>query len=391
MASLTPADLERLDRATVGLVAPFAVVDLTALRTNADDLVRRATGLPIRVASKSVRVRALLDEALGRPGFRGVMAYALREALWLAHHGHDDILMGYPSVDAVALAQLSDERGPAGAITLMIDSEEHLVHLAAATTGPEQVRVCLDVDASLRLGPIHLGVRRSPVRSPAAAARLAESALAAGFAVVGVMFYDAQIAGLPDTSYAVRLVKQLSDRELRARRSAVVDAVRAVDGVHLETVNGGGTGSLHLTGRDPSLTELAAGSGLYGPTLFDGYRDFHPTPAAVFALPVVRRPARGIVTAFSGGYVASGPPGWSRMPKPVATQGLRLRKDEAAGEVQTPVLGRAADSLRLGDRVWMRHAKAGELMERFTQVHLVEGERVVRTVPTYRGEGWSFG
>lgn len=391
MASLTNADLERLDRATAGVAAPFAVVDLSALRTNADDLVRRAGEMPIRVASKSVRVRALLDETLRRKGFRGVMAYSLREAIWLAREGHDDILMGYPSVDALALAELSGDLRLARAITLMVDSAEHLELLAAAATGRQQLRVCLDVDASLRLGRVHLGVRRSPLRSPVDAAVLAEAAVTAGFAVVGLMFYDAQIAGLPDTSFPVRLVKQLSDRDLRTRRSAVAEAVRSVAGVALEIVNGGGPGSLHITGQDPVLTELAAGSGLYGPTLFDGYRDFRPTPAAVFALPVVRRPGPGMVTAFGGGYVASGAPGWSRVPQPVAAQRLRLRKNEGTGEVQTPLLGRAVDTMGLGDRVWLRHAKAGELMERFTEVHLVEGERVTGTVPTYRGEGWSFG
>jgi D-serine deaminase-like pyridoxal phosphate-dependent protein len=47
--------------------------------------------------------------------------------------------------------------------------------------------------------------------------------------------------------------------------------------------------------------------------------------------------------------------------------------------------------MRLGDRIWLRHAKAGELMERFDVVHLVAGGRVVDTVPTYRGEGRNFG
>lgn len=392
MAALTLDDLERLDRATAGLQAPFAVVDLTALRANADDLVRRAGGLPVRVASKSVRVRALLDETLRRDGFSGVMAYAVREAVWLARSGASDVLVGYPSVDRGAIAEVSEEPRLARAVTLMVDSREHLQVIAAAATGPARLRVCLDVDASLRLGRVHLGVRRSPLRTPADAAELARAAAGAGLDVVGLMSYDAQIAGLPDTSYAVRLVKQLSDRELRRRRPAVVAAVAEALGVdRLEIVNGGGTGSLHVTGADPALTELAAGSGLYGPTLFDGYRDFRPTPAALFALPVVRRPAPGVVTAFSGGYVASGPPGWSRVPSPVAAQRLRLKKDEGAGEVQTPLLGRAADSLQLGDRVWMRHAKAGELMERFTQVHLVDGGRLTGSVPTYRGEGWSFG
>ena len=61
-----------------------------------------------------------------------------------------------------------------------------------------------------------------------------------------------------------------------------------------------------------------------------------------------------------------------------------------AGEVQTPLIGPAADGLRIGDKVWMRHAKAGELCERFSDLHLVEGEVVAATVPTYRGEGQTF-
>jgi D-serine deaminase-like pyridoxal phosphate-dependent protein len=139
------------------------------------------------------------------------------------------------------------------------------------------------------------------------------------------------------------------------------------------------------------VTELAAGSGLYAPTLFDGYDDFDPQPAAAYALPVVRRPGRGYATAFGGGYVASGPPGWSRVPSPYRPSGLRLLRSEAAGEVQTPLQGKAVRHLGLGDRVWLRHAKAGELCERFDQLHLVRGSTLVESVPTYRGEGKNFG
>ena len=203
------------------------------------------------------------------------------------------------------------------------------------------------------------------------------------------MFYDAQIAGLPDSSAAVRQVKQRSGDELMMRRAEVVSALRAE--CDLEIVNGGGTGSLHSTGRDPILTELASGSGLYAPTLFDGYDHFAPTPAAFFVLPVVRRPARGYATVFGGGYIASGPAGSSRVPTPVWPEGLKLLRGEGAGEVQTPLRGAAARKLRIGDYVWFRHAKAGELCERFDVLHLVRGDRLVETVPTYRGEGKNFG
>ncbi|WP_253277171.1 amino acid deaminase/aldolase [Rhodococcus sp. RD6.2] len=389
----TEAVVARLDAATSAFDAPFAAVDLPTLDANAADLVRRASGTPIRVASKSVRARAVLERALGAGltesgGFRGIMAYSLREALWLVEKGARDVLMGYPTVDRAALADLASDADARQAITLMVDCAEHLDVIAAA--GATGARLCLDVDASLRIGPVHLGVRRSPLRTPDAAATLARVAASRAFKVVGVMFYEAQIAGLPDSSAAVRLVKKASASELSTRRGAVVDAVTSVVG-RLEIVNSGGTGSLEVSSADPAVTEVTAGSGLFVPTLFDRYRAFTPRPAMFFALDAVRRPTPKIATLFSGGYIASGPAGASRVPTPVWPAGLKLLRNEGAGEVQTPVTGLAASALRIGDRVWFRHAKAGELCERFTTVHLVDAGGAVTTVPTYRGEGQCFG
>jgi D-serine deaminase-like pyridoxal phosphate-dependent protein len=325
----------------------------------------------------------VLDTVLALPGFAGVMAYSVREAIWLARNGVRDILLGYPSVDRGALRELGAEPALLESITLMVDDAAQLDVIRTATDAP--LRVCLDVDASLRIGRLHLGVRRSPLRTAADAVALARAA--DGLRVVGVMFYEAQIAGLPDSSPAVRMVKRRSAAELARRRSAVVEAVEKVVGA-LEIVNSGGTGSLEISSADPAVTEVTAGSGLYVPTLFDHYRAFEPRPALYFALPVVRRPAPGIATLFGGGYVASGPAGRSRLPTP-ALRGLKLLGTEGAGEVQTPVRGAAA--LRVGDRVWFRHAKAGELAERFDAIHVVEDGAVITSVPTYRGEGQTFG
>ncbi|MBF6275495.1 alanine racemase [Nocardia sp. 852002-20019_SCH5090214] len=383
-----------LHAATADLDPPLAALDLSALRANAADLVRRARGVPIRVASKSVRCRAVLEEVLGSQltghgGFAGIMSYSLREALWLAGHGARDILLGYPSVDRAALAELAADATLLDSITLMIDDVAQLDLIRAAVGGAGiSPRVCLDVDASLRIGPLHLGVRRSPIRTPEQAERLARVARERGFRVVGVMTYEAQIAGLPDTNPAVRLVKRLSAAEIGTRRTHVLDAVRSVAG-ELEIVNSGGSGSIEVSVAAPEVTEVTAGSGLYVPTLFDGYRAFTPRPALYFALPVLRRPAAEIATVFAGGYIASGPAGASRVPKPVWPKGLRLIGTEGAGEVQTPFTG-AAD-LAVGDRVWMRHAKAGELCERFDAIHIVDADDRRTTVPTYRGEGRNFG
>jgi D-serine deaminase-like pyridoxal phosphate-dependent protein len=381
-------DLAELTAATAHLDPPLVALDAHALRANAADLVRRAGGKPVRVASKSVRCRTVLDLALATPGFAGVMAYSVREAIWLVRNGVRDVLLGYPSADRGALAELAADPVLSDAITLMADGVEQLA-LARASAGDAALRVCLDVDASLRIGRVHLGVRRSPLRTPADATALAKAASAQGFRVVGVMFYEAQIAGLPDSSPAVRLMKRVSAAELARRRGAVVRAVQEVAG-ELEIVNSGGTGSVEISSADPVVTEVTAGSGLFVPTLFDNYRAFESRPALFFALPVVRRPAPGIATLFGGGYIASGPAGKSRLPGPVA-RGLRLIGTEGAGEVQTPVRGAAADALQVGDRVWFRHAKAGELCERFDTVHVVQDGVITESVPTYRGEGRTFG
>ncbi|QCQ90362.1 alanine racemase [Rhodococcus sp. SGAir0479] len=389
------ASIDRLTAATVHLDPPLAALDLPTLHANAADLVRRAEGTPVRVASKSVRCRAVLEIALGSGltaagGFRGIMSYSLREALWLARAGARDVLMGYPTVDRAALAELGSDPTAVERITLMVDDVAQL-DAARAAIGTDRVRprICLDVDASLRLGPAHLGVRRSPLREPAAVARLARLATERGFAVVGVMFYEAQIAGLPDTSFAVRMVKKASAAELSTRRTAVVDAVAAEVGP-LQIVNSGGTGSLEVSAADSVVTEVTAGSGLYVPTLFDRYRAFTPRPAMFFALPAVRKPTPRITTLFGGGYIASGPAGKTRVPAPVWPRGLKLLRNEGAGEVQTPVTGGSAAELAVGDRVWFRHAKAGELCERFTEVHLVDGDGTTTAAPTYRGEGKCF-
>ena len=384
---------EALNHATAGLEPPFAIVDLDAFDHNAADLLRRAGGTPIRLASKSVRCRALIERALGA-GLQGVLAFTLPEALWLAGHDHDDLVVAYPTVDRVALRELA--AGPCERVTIMVDCAEHLELAVAAVreAGGGPIRVCLDVDAGWWPlgGRIKIGARRSPVRTPEQAAELARAVVARGeLQLDGLMSYEAHIAGVGDRppgrplmGAAIRAMQRASARELAPRRAAVVAAVRAV--APLRFVNGGGTGSVERTAAETAVTEVAAGSGLYGPTLFDAYGAFHPEPAALFALPVVRRPDDRTATLLGGGYPASGAAGADRLPRPL-DDSLRLDQQEGAGEVQTPIHG---GDLRVGDRVWMRHAKAGELCERFNELHLVRGDEIVETVPTYRGEGEAF-
>jgi D-serine deaminase-like pyridoxal phosphate-dependent protein len=394
----TPSEAAGYDLATRDLDPPLAVVDLAAFDANADDLVRRAAGVPIRLVTKSVRCRYLIERALAKSGFSGLMCYSLAEALWHVEHGtSEDIMVAYPAVDRDALCRLARDERARAVITIVIDSTAHLdVVTAAAGPGHPPIRVCLELDASWRPLPmVHVGTRRSPVFTAGQAAALAREVVARrGFRLVGMMAYEGQIAGIPDATGGladrlVRWMKRRSAQELARRRSEAVRSVRAI--AELEFVNGGGSGSVETTHAEPAVTEVAAGSALIGSTLFDGYAQFHPRPAALFALPVVHKPTRDIATLFAGGYIASGPPSASRLPSPCLPAGLTLLPVEGAGEVQTPVTGKAARDLRLGDRVWFRHAKAGELAERFSAYHIVVDGRVARIVPTYRGERQNFG
>lgn len=405
-ADLSPADSHprawenpaewwpRLTDATSHLPAPVSVIDLDALRHNAMDMLVRSGGIPIRVASKSVRVREVLDAVLRIPGYSGILSFSLAEALWLSET-HDDIVLGYPTADRAGLDSLVHDETAASRITLMVDDVAHLdlIDSISAPGQRETIRVAIDADASWKSALLgHIGVRRSPLFTAAEVSAFARTIMRRpGFQLVGLQMYEAQIAGQGDNGAdapVIRLMQSRSRDELRARRAEIAAAL--IEIAPLEFLNGGGTGSLEFTGSDESVTEASAGSGLLGGHLFDGYRAFRPAPAAAFAFDVVRRPADDIATVLGGGWIASGPAVASRQPLAVWPLGLRTMPREAAGEVQTPLQGAAARELRLGDRVWFRHAKSGEPAERIDAYQLVSGSEVIDELPTYRGEGKAF-
>jgi D-serine deaminase-like pyridoxal phosphate-dependent protein len=388
---------EGYEAAFGSIEAPFAFVDLDAMWANAADMLRRAAGKPIRVATKSLRCRPLIQAALAHdPGFRGLMTFTLPETLWLWELGFDDLLLAYPTADRQALARLAAIDEP-GRPVVVVDSAEQLDLIESATAGGVPTRVCIEIDLSYWTagGRVKIGPKRSAIRTPQQAVELARDIeRRSAFALAGVMGYEGHIAGVGDSprervrAEVIRRMRRSSLTDIRERRAAIVEALGRIAPVGF--VNGGGTGSLELTATEPAVTELAAGSGFYAPTLFDHYSSFKLRPAAMFALPVVRRPAPGWVTLLGGGYLASGPADDYRLPEPHLPAGLELDSMEGAGEVQTPVHGPPADRLKPGDRVYLRHAKAGELCERFESLYLVSGGRVVDQVPTYRGEGRAF-
>ena len=381
---------------------PAAWVDLDALDRNIDRLSARVGRKTLRVASKSVRHVGVLRRILARGGerFRGVMCFTADEACFLADAGFDDLFVAYPTVQAEPLRALADRAAAGRTVWAVVDCAAHLEALGAAGRAAGTVLAAVvELDVSYRRlgGRIHVGARRSPVRGAADAVALARAARGIeGVEVAGLMAYEAHVAGLPDANPfsprlnpARRAVKRLAVPEAARLRAAVVAALEA-EGVTLRLVNGGGTGSLRETAAEACVTEVTAGSGFLCPHLFDYYRALDLEPAAGFALEVCRLSDAGYATCLGGGYIASGEPGWDRLPRPWKPPGLTFVPAEGAGEVQTPLRVPAGVRLAVGDAVLFRHAKAGELAERFDTYLLCRGGEVVAREPTYRGQGRCF-
>jgi len=384
---------------------PLAFVDLEAFDANVAYVAGKArdAGKTIRLGSKSIRCEPLMRRILAYGDvYRGFLTYTVEETKFLADKGHDDFIVAYPTIQPSDLDLLTRLARDGKSASVMVDSFQHLAALSTAgQRAGVTLSACLEVDLSYRpFGAdwVHLGLRRSPLRTPAQALDLAKKAgTLTGVRIDCLMGYEGHIAGVNDdapgraiNNFVMRALKNLSVRELTGRRGAVVRSLEEA-GVHLRLVNGGGSGSLVSTLADPSVTEVTVGSGFYASGLFHHFREVKYQPSAFFALQVVRAPKPGMVTCLGGGYIASGPTQASKAPLPVMPVGMEYLPLEGAGEVQTPLqLPAGAPEIRLGDPVFFQHAKAGELCERFDELYLLRNGEIVDVVKTYRGEGMNF-
>lgn len=382
-----------------GRPMPFAYLDLDLFEDNIRQIASQTGGKRIRVASKSLRCVAAIRRVLQADAcFQGIMCFTAREAVYLAGLGFTDLLIGYPTWQSDDLGLVARATAEGAQITLMIDSIAHIDQIErVAEQYSLRLPVCLDIDMSINFPGIYFGVRRSPLRTSDDVRPLIERLKHSEHVRLdGVMGYEAQIAGLGDhvagqtiKNAAVPQLKKRSLGIIAQRRREIVELIRT-SGLELRFVNGGGTGSELTTREEAVVTEITVGSGFYSPTLFDNYKDFRYQPAAGYAIEIVRKPAPGIYTCLGGGYTASGAAGPDKLPAPYLPQGARLIAQEGAGEVQTPIIYQGAHRLDLGDPIFLRHAKAGEICERFTHLVLVQKGKIVEEVPTYRGDGQCF-
>lgn len=382
-----------------GVEMPYAFVDLDLFDQNIQQLVQRAADKSIRIATKSLRCPTLIQRILdASPQFKGLMCYTAAEAVWLAQQGFDDLLVAYPTVHPASLESVVQQLQIGKKIVLMVDKLEHLKRInKVAKAYQTVVPVCMDIDMSSRYPGLYFGVHRSAIKTVDIAKVFMENCAKNPFIqLCGIMGYEAQIAGLGNKvkgqrlkNYLVRFLQKKSMNEISQRRSQIVEWSQQMFG-QLDFVNGGGTGSIEQTIQESSVTEVTVGSGFYSPTLFDNYQQFCHFPAAAYAIEIVRQPAKDIYTCLGGGYVASGAIGRDKLPRVHLPPGAQLTTNEMAGEVQTPIVYKGAINLQMGDPIFLRHAKAGELCERFNHLLLLEQGEIRQKVKTYRGSGQCF-
>lgn len=378
---------------------PLAFVDLDLLETNLKDLKKRAGNKQIRIASKSVRIFEILKRALDfDPIYQGIMCYSNAEAAWLSQKGMDDLLVGYPGLQEEYIRAVCAELRKGKKIYLMIDLPEHIEHFnKIGESEGVKIPLCIDVDMSSVYPGLRFGVWRSSVNDSFGVKSLLQMLdKNKHVEIKGLMGYEAAIAGMGDNfkgktlqNTIVRFLKSRSAKEIAERRAACVETIKN-EGIDLDFVNGGGTGSMEWTREEDAVTEITVGSGLFNSTLFDNYSNFKHYPAAAYAMEIARKPSKNIYTAHGGGYTASGAIGKDKEAQIYLPKSASLIPQEGAGEVQTPFKYSGEIQLKLGNPIFMRHSKAGELFERFNEVVLIKDQKVLGTTPSYRGEGQCF-
>lgn len=384
-------------KAYANLKRPFACIDMEAVDWNIG-MVNRLTGnKKIRVATKSVRSVELLRYIADRlTNHGGWMTYDCEETQFLLERGFDELLIGYPQIERAAIVLLVPYIANGSKVVFMTDSEEQISLLHRIGEAFDvKMEICLDLNLSTDYKVLYFGTQRSSLKKIEDVRRLLKKLPEyPSVEVVGIMGYEAQIAGVADTPAAkwqkpvIHALKIHAEKKVDVYRNAAVHEIRETF-PSIRFVNGGGSGSIDYTCRAEEVTEVTIGSAFYFPALFSRYNNTPFEPATFFALRVTRKPDSHIAVCHGGGYIASGTPGTDKNPVPVWPRNLTLLKNEGAGEVQTPVHDKDL-ILSIGDTVFFRHAKAGELCEQFNELHARRGDRYVKTYKTYRGDGACF-
>ncbi len=375
---------------------PYAWLDLNALDANIEFVNRACKTKPVRIATKSIRsVDVLKYIERNLANCSGYMTYTAAETLYLIDNGFNHFLVGYPVMEKESVRKLLLAVKEGKDITFMVDCEQHLLFLQQLAEETDvKVHVCIDINVSADYSILYFGTKRSPITTIEKLQSFLRTFKKYPLVqVVGAMGYDAQIAGVTDhfdgalKSKIVQRLKERSKKSVRSFRQLAVSLIKAQ--WSLTFVNGGGSGSMTYSYEQRDVTEITVGSAFYAPALFDRYTSLQLQPAAGYACRVVRQFSDNTFILHGGGYIASGAIGKDKQPVFLEQHRFSFSPLEGAGEVQSPIIDKEKN-LQVGETVLLRHAKAGELCERFQTLHTFRGVNYCGPLKTYRGDGQCF-
>lgn len=395
MEELTYKDISKV---FVGKTPPYAFLFLSELNKNIELIKTSCRGKKVRLATQSIRSLHVLKFLLQKLGddCSGLMCFHLDELLWLSDHLNTHFLMGYPQQPNQRQAERLAEKIKQGLrIVQMVDSIDQMKHLdLLAQKNEVTFEVCLDLELSFKFPGFKIGGWHSSLNKIDKVDEILRAVREfRHLKLVGIRGYEAQLAGLGDEfenplkSLWVALLKKLSQKKMYRLRAYATQ--RASKENSIEFINGGGTGTIEMTSGDPAITEVAVGSGFYSPALFDSFQDKY-FPSLGYAMAVQRTPSENVLTVHGGGYVGSGNIGKEKAPVILSPKGAELIESEMAGEIQTPIIYRGLQKIQIGDPIFFRHSKAGELLERFQSVYVISENQIIDEWKSYRGDGQCF-
>lgn len=390
--------MQVFDKAFQHLERPFAWLDMQALDTNIKFINQRVRDKKVRIATKSIRSIQVLNYIYEKlENVSGFMTFTASETCYLLENGFDHLLIGYPVWEEHSVLPIFDYIKKGYDVCFMIDDVRQAKWLnALAKRENLEISICIDINLSIESSIIYFGTRRSSIKTIKVLKELLDSLQKLSHLQInGVMGYEAQLAGVGDVSIQkwkrpiIQQLQKRSRKQVAKFRNEAVDTILSVTG-ELEFVNGGGSGSIDFTSQCPEVTEITVGSAFFNPALFDQYSALNLRPAAGFALRITRNPEEHVVVCHGGGYIASGAISIDKQPVLYEKGKFEYFSLEGAGEVQTPLKVITKETLKLGDTLYFRHAKAGELCERFTKLEAIRNGQHINSFKTYRGDGQCF-
>lgn len=356
LSSLIGAPLASLD-------TPALYVDLDALDANIAVIagLLEERGVSWRPHAKAHKSPAVAHRLLAA-GAIGITCAKLSEAEVYAAAGVRDILIANQVVGplkARRLAELASEIDVMSAV----DSLEGARFLSeAAVAVGSQPRVLIEVDT---------GMARGGVAPGAAAADLAKAIVQLpNLRFAGLMSWEGHVLTIGDGEERAAAI-----REALAHLLDSAEAIRA-EGIPVEIVSCGGTGTV-LTAREvDGVTEIQAGGGIFGDTFYRGL-DVPVQPALYVQVTVTSRPAPDRILIDAGRKTIDPSGQLPEVEGLAEVAGIALSAEHGNIRLAAPT-----DTPKVGDQLQLRVGYSDQAVHLHEQIYAIRDGRVVAIWPT---------